>query len=757
MRMVKPRNRSRNIATIIMLLCAALAAWGQRAVVGQGQVAEAVALTETPVSATTAEVRDSKGALRYTVLAPNYRDHRGDWRKAMPELRAVRSDSLACTTGVDKYAITRSGVQITRRSDGTVLTARPVYLTRWKGKATAAAIIAGSFETAGTPTLSNRAEDTCAMAGVFTSCDISPRIDRGGRLVVRHNMRCSMVNGSDYYGVVWEVSAGFADHVRGSGTAVYSFSDGGRTYLCEYFPALMFGRPGTESWGDYDHEYSTVGGTVSGTWSGTVNISAMCEIQNNSELTVNPGTVIKIDSGLAAGICLFGSSSDAAALILGAVDSAPVYVTSADDTTIGETISGANGTPAARDYGSVVTVGTDAYNYVTVCNTVVRYGGRDRGCITFTYGSTTSYMTVDGVRFSHCAIPSGLSYYVGLVGSYRYFEHWVQATYRNIVIDSTCVLGDNTYALCIWTPTTSPFVCENNVLRPSKASGAGGIFIRTNSAVFTDTISNCVISVTGASGGISAYGISARYTITVRNCVFDDCTTGVNAAGNVEDSKIEIRNSIFRSCSLAHSSTATPTCPSYNCGYWANTSDGSETRTNPIAANPLFRSLPTGATVASSCVIPTVYAVGSRSYYRHGSTTFNAAGIDETYYSATGYDYLGTDTLTPGVNYYLTAFASRIDSVTPATGTTAGGTAFRLRWQDGGDSGTVKMDTATAVLTSWDDTLIVGTSGAYPTADTVDVVAASGSNADTLSSGWTYTAGGIAERIFFFFYHWFFK
>jgi hypothetical protein len=277
---------------------------------------------------------------------------------------------------------------------------------------------------------------------------------------------------------------------------------------------------------------------------------------------------------------------------------------------------------------------------------------------------------------------------------------WIESS-----IDATCIISN-----CL-------FVCSASlmVIRPvHRASGK----------TLALTIKNSIISNTsaGAAHGISAFQNTGTFNLSVLNCIIKDCD-GVGAFGISQ-------------------SSGTVTVTHTNNVYWNNTTNAFEAiGATELAVNPLLGNLPNGAIInADSCPHPNGYAVLAPAARRHGSSTFNGLSIDETFYSATGYRYGGTDTVTAGINYYQSAFANRIDSIRPVSGSTKGGTVAIVRGRDFSASGVAALGDSAITQTAWTDSSITGTVKAHAVGRVGVRVTSTTGSSDTLSNGWTWIA-----------------
>ncbi len=123
----------------------------------------------------------------------------------------------------------------------------------------------------------------------------------------------------------------------------------------------------------YSASYTTVSNdiTSSTTWSGTVYVSQTININSSAKVTVTAGTVIKLGHGVSLLAPSMGAGFPDNELRLNGTSISPIIITSIDDNSVGETISGSDGSPEAGDWGSVWLW----THKMSIQNTKVYYGG----------------------------------------------------------------------------------------------------------------------------------------------------------------------------------------------------------------------------------------------------------------------------------------------------------------------------------------------------------------------------------------------
>lgn len=435
--------------------------------------------------------------------------------------------------------------------------------------------------------------------------------------------------------------------------------------------------------------YTTIGGALSANktyTAGTYWDSArVTSVNYNQTFDCSDGSIIwKSSVTNPTGMIAITGSGDL--LCTGTSKTNRIYFTSVNDNSIGDTIAGSTGTPATGDYGYVVNTTADNCDII-LSHVTVRYSGSAAGCILFgqNAAATGSDMTLDDVVFSNCQVGPSPTYSASLIGAYRYFVDVGNVALSHIYVDTTCFLADtlNAFAVKFYGPKTfrirDSYIAMRALASPVQQTGGKCILwiadaaepictaavncyfegtlvsavaeVKTMSA---DTcryvLRNCVArqienrSVTNGFTGATVSHGSARNTVTWQDCI------AIGPAGADDGAYTEL--TAMGSC----------TTTAINCGAWSwgTTFADIDSAVDTIVANPQFGYLPAGAVLRDSCVFPLSLAVRNlAAYQKMGSTTFTGAGLDASRHSATGYKYLATDTITPGVNYDLTSFARK--------------------------------------------------------------------------------------------------
>lgn len=631
-------------------------------------------MIETPISAIHAEVHDDEGRLRYTLLHPHYRE--GDkWVKSVPELKPADEGDACdykCSTGTTKVGISATGwhIGIKTRTEDKQLLAKPVALTRWSGEPDIRAITNGVFETV-RPTALNKADTKASMSEAFSLCDIEPQIDNGGRLMVQHTLHKEMVDRSEYYGVIWEVNTpDFTKEIHGSGTEIFTYSVDDRYFFCEYVPRSVFGSKDDGSWGDYSHTYTTISGTISTntTYSGTVYVSSVVTLGSNTKLTFQAGTVIKSDITTAQMFELNETADNPSEISFEGTEANPIIITSKNDDSVGETITGSSGTPSAGDYFGIVYMWGSGENFLSGSWVQVHYmGGTGTGVLPAgAFISTTSSSTYHTYNLDHIYFYNGYldetgGYHTGVIGGWRYIVNLDDFDVTDIYFDSTFELRDSIYTYACRVPYASGTLSVDrwSINTSTSYQGRGLYFYLLDG----DSVTISGIQVNARlSRQIYAIVFSGSATLNVNECTFVESSSGGWGLHIENGITCNVRNSIFKGLARACSAGSAGTIINANyCGFYGNTADsggsGAVNFTGKISEDPQFTTVPSGATISSDCVIPDGFFVSNATDYNlQGSDTYDNLSIDESIFSSTGYQYGGSQKVTPGVMYKLSQF-----------------------------------------------------------------------------------------------------
>ena len=273
--------------------------------------------------------------------------------------------------------------------------------------------------------------------------------------------------------------------------------------------------------------YTTVSGDISGntTWSsGTYYISTNVTGGNAYSLTINSGVVVK----MASGVKLSG-----APLVVNGTAANPVYLTSKNDDTVGDPITGSSHSPAAGDW---LSVGDDKYP-----------------------NSTPISMTYAVVRYS----TNGIN-----VDQNPNLTHII----TNTIIKNCSVEAFNT----------------------GDNGGAGGMetINLSNSQVDTCVIGLSVVANLNATNVLfrnnTTYADYVRYsTHTFKNCTIDSNGTGVYTSTS---GYATVANSVISNngVNLYNSDSGTAGL-SYVNQYNNTTTNAATVNTNPISGNPNYQ------------------------------------------------------------------------------------------------------------------------------------------------------------------------
>lgn len=373
------------------------------------------------------------------------------------------------------------------------------------------------------------------------------------------------------------------------------------------------------------------------------------------------------------------------------------YYTVKDDDTIGETIDGSSGSPSVSGGQWTNATITGTYNFIAtkweirwVDNltfvSITNKNNKQFTYITFkncsytsvtaiilnaSYWDTTGVCKFQYIEFGSTNTMSGTGALIENHSRVTAFDHiYINSSsssnspiyfhafdaqystpnpYSNIYIKSTGAYGLNWYRN------------QNTAILNLKDSSTS---VNLSYAVGTHTFTNCLFDST--LNGDTTYAItridSGLCTININNCIFNNWTKVFynREYGGSHTTTISAINSIFtNNDNLLNNDDLGHQTATY-CGYNSNVSETYWSKgTGSINADPAFSNAPSGCVIDTTFddYIPNGWFVTSASYEELGSDTFNNLSIDETQYTATGYEYAGTDTITPGINYLVTAFA----------------------------------------------------------------------------------------------------
>lgn len=719
--------------------------------------------TEMTVDGLKTEVRDKTGKLRYTEIHPAYFDAAtAQYVKAVPTVAEAAPEDPAeyKTVGaMDKYGFSQDGwiIGIKSRSTGTQYLTRPYALTRHDGKHTNDNITKGIYEYAQPATAFGQEEGRAAKwAGIFKDCEIRAEVSDGGALAVQHTWRKEAVDGSEWYGVIWEVDCKAEDYlalIQPDGpheTRLQPYVTDKGQYIVEYFPLSVFQTKDSEGTitgvSDVTHDYTTL----------NAGLSANLDLARGSTyyLTANVtlGTYNVTSSGSSGRVTVKTSGAVGFQVnSTGTFNVSYIDFTSKNDDTLGETISGSTGSPAIGDQTvSYVLCNGTGTTSITVSEITSRYTSVAASAGIFAISATATGRTfsITNLTLYYNTVTNGSGFFVG--GGNNDSSSWAinglvigntntcsatataigclirtTSTFQNIHISlsSSYILGNGLYVLHRATSTAT----VTNVNTDSKF-GLYAVYMRTwNTGVTgTSTVQRCTLSAGSQSGSYGVYSVVTTgdaNNVTLKDCIIMNTTNGVGKSGT--------------GASVTHT---------YNAYYNNSSADCFEalTASEQTGIDPQLGNLPTGATIAAGFAIPNGYAVGNLALEFDGSDTFDNLSIDETQYSATGYRYAGTKNITPGIQYQLSAFPESITVAAPNTGDSTGGTSVTLTVNAMGSSqgtGTVTFGgDAASSYTSWADTSIVAVTPAHA-AGAVDIVVTNYRGAVvTLTGGFTYNA-----------------
>ncbi len=282
-------------------------------------------------------------------------------------------------------------------------------------------------------------------------------------------------------------------------------------------------------------DYTTKSGAINDeTWtSGTYYISANLEVNEHKTLTLNAGAVVKVGSNVSItidGLVASGTSDNR------------IYITSFNDNTIGETIDGSSGSPAAGDWGNILMrYWNDVNDLVNLDFVTIRYASRgfymsrDTTNNDFYYGKT---FNLDNVVIKNCSV---FGFFIGEADSGK-----STVAANDIQID-TCVIG---FAIQY---DANASTIKRALIINNTSRGIGGNYT-------LGTFQNCTIDSNGV--GIVA---NVGGTIALTDCIISNNTTNLTVG--------------------AGSSLNLNYCLQYNNG----TTNAASANTNALAsANPNF-------------------------------------------------------------------------------------------------------------------------------------------------------------------------
>ncbi len=409
--------------------------------------------------------------------------------------------------------------------------------------------------------------------------------------------------------------------------------------------------------------YTTISGGLGEhtTWTtGTYYITGVCDIGNyNLTLDAGGGNIIIKTSG-AVGLYTGGTGNIATA---NTSNSKKVYFTSKNDNTLGETISGSSGSPAIGDqsqsYFYIAGAGCD----VAINHCEFWYFGAATGCLMWYHSGdqVTNDIDIQNVKFRYCSILASCSHFCSFIGMKRYNVRVGNVTLKNIDCNNTCAFEDasKAYFIYLYRPDDISPEFENIYCGANSTLGCAAVFVfESDKDASTITLKNLCFDTK------SPYCVYFTWrdntgTINFSQSIMKKSTTVavyLNEAGgtltaNFNDNIIE--DNTAKGVEQASVTNFTET----NNGYYNNGTNATGfTPTNPITTDPALGSLP-GGTIYSNWFLPDGYAVTNLSgYEKQGSDTYDNLSIDESKYTMTGYEYAGTDKVTPGCYYEMSVF-----------------------------------------------------------------------------------------------------
>lgn len=343
-----------------------------------------------------------------------------------------------------------------------------------------------------------------------------------------------------------------------------------------------------------------------------------------------------------------------------------VIFTSKNDDSKGESISGSTGSPAKGDQTVQYFRTTD--NNITDCSYIeCWYAESETGVLRIgtTINKPSMDVFYDHVVLKYCGLPAGLPGAAALVGISGTFNSIGDISIQNLSIDSTNSLKDSANAYAVSLVSAQSITFNSNFINTADKGKIGVYFVDVKTSSTANIRNNCIVG----DFDIACFQIVLMSAVTLTNEIYQNIfsSTGSDACVLFRFGGTfvaNVFNNLFMGASTAGkygcNVVGTATINEADNGWYNNDNRASGfIPTSPIDADPQLGNLPGGSVITAGYYLPDGYAVGNLSdYEKQGSDTFNNLGIDETLYTATGYEYSGTDKVTPGVNYKLSTFAS---------------------------------------------------------------------------------------------------
>lgn len=288
------------------------------------------------------------------------------------------------------------------------------------------------------------------------------------------------------------------------------------------------------------------------TWTaGTYYITTAIAIQHPYALTIEPGVVVKF----ASGTYIIPNTVNLTTLDANGTSANPIYFTSMNDNTVGETISGSSGSPAAGDYTAVL------------------------------YGTSLSE-SYYRAYFDYCII--------------RYATNPIETTYANAQIValtdveiSNCTDGVNSRNTLSVTRTYMHDI-TNYCFERFPTSVTGYLIVDTCDigvyGTYTETVAlTNILALNCTTAGIS---MGDTGTVTLECCTAINCGVGFRrGGGNGNAGTMNVYDSIAYSCTKGFDQdngtlTSNYCCANNNTANYEGCSEGE----NSISTDPVFAS-----------------------------------------------------------------------------------------------------------------------------------------------------------------------
>ena len=252
----------------------------------------------------------------------------------------------------------------------------------------------------------------------------------------------------------------------------------------------------------YSGNYTTISSDINNSdiWSGTVYVSKSIMFDSPAEITVMPGTVIKLAHGVSISTGYNTVGFPQKELILHGTEINPIIITSMDDNSVGETIDESDGEPNPGDWNQI---------YLTAIETDISY-------VNVRYGATASSSSfyaalrvasknsqVSNVDIAHCAQFGIIFHYNANIISSNFHD----CTYSGVGSGSTINMIDS-------------ISFDNCTFINNGRSGIGINVYSGNVKVEDCSFENNEYNGLSVNGSNSSIGSELSSTCFINNCLF---------------------------------------------------------------------------------------------------------------------------------------------------------------------------------------------------------------------------------------------